>query len=148
MSVELFGFDKLFFIPKISCLKEQDLSNSFILLLFMDWSWLNNVILQCSWNALNQISSSRALMNTKKWRDMYVNWYKCWYSAVFNYNPSAHNVVSVNKAGYNTCSVPRGGSRVYNTGRDQIRLVKGLNFFICSVAGHCQSGMKIAITAI
>jgi hypothetical protein len=25
--------------------------------------------------------------------------------------------------------------------------VKGQNFFICSFAGHCQSGMKIAVNA-
>ncbi|RVW81068.1 Basic blue protein [Vitis vinifera] len=67
---------------------------------------------------------------------------------VFNYNAAAHDVVSVNKVGYNTCTVPRGASKVYHTGKDQIKLVKGQNFFICSFPGHCQSGMKIAITAM
>lgn len=68
--------------------------------------------------------------------------------AVFNYNPAAHNVVAVNKVGYNTCTTPPGASKVHQTGKDQIKLVKGQNFFICSIPGHCQSGMKIAITAI
>jgi hypothetical protein len=67
--------------------------------------------------------------------------------AVFNYSPTAHNTVAVNKAGYNTCTAPR-GAKVFKTGKDQIKLVKGQNFFICSFAGHCQSGMKIAVTAI
>ncbi|GMY05237.1 basic blue protein-like [Fagus crenata] len=66
---------------------------------------------------------------------------------VFNYSPTAHNTVAVNKAGYNTCTAPR-GAKVFQTGKDQIKLVKGQNFFICSFAGHCQSGMKIAVTAI
>ncbi|CAK9318091.1 unnamed protein product [Citrullus colocynthis] len=66
---------------------------------------------------------------------------------VFNYSPVAHNVVAVNKVGYNRCISPR-GSKVFQTGNDQIKLVKGQNFFICNLPGHCQSGMKIAITAI
>ncbi|KAA8545538.1 hypothetical protein F0562_020322 [Nyssa sinensis] len=65
---------------------------------------------------------------------------------VFNYSPSIHNVVAVNKAGYNSCKTPS-GAKVYRTGKDQIKLVKGQNFFICNFPGHCASGMKIAITA-
>lgn len=65
---------------------------------------------------------------------------------VFNYSPSVHNVVAVNKAGYDACSTPR-GSRVFKSGKDQIKLVKGQNFFICSITGHCKGGMKIAVTA-
>lgn len=65
---------------------------------------------------------------------------------VFNYSTAAHNVVAVNKAGYSSCTSPR-GAKVYTSGKDQIKLVKGQNFFICSFAGHCQSGMKIAVNA-
>ncbi|XP_059460402.1 basic blue protein-like [Corylus avellana] len=65
---------------------------------------------------------------------------------VFNYSPSAHNVVAVSKAGYDGCSTPR-GSKVYQTGKDRIKLVKGQNSFICSFTGHCQSGMKITVVA-
>lgn len=67
--------------------------------------------------------------------------------AVFNYSPAAHNVVAVNKVGYSRCITPR-GSKVFRTGKDQIKLVKGQNFFICNLPGHCQAGMKIAITAL
>ncbi|WOL11895.1 basic blue protein-like isoform X2 [Canna indica] len=66
---------------------------------------------------------------------------------VFNYSPSAHNVVAVSAAGYNGCTAPR-GSRVYKSGKDRITLARGTNYFICSFAGHCQSGMKIAVTAV
>ena len=65
---------------------------------------------------------------------------------VFNYSPQAHNVVSVNKAGYDSCTA-QAGARVFSSGKDQIKLVKGQNFFICSLPGHCGSGMKIAVTA-
>lgn len=65
---------------------------------------------------------------------------------VFKYDPKVHNTVSVNKAGYNGCTAPR-GSKVFTSGNDRIRLVKGTNYFICSFAGHCQAGMKVAVTA-
>ena len=65
---------------------------------------------------------------------------------VFNYNPAAHNVVVVDKAGYDNCRAAR-GAKVYRTGKDQIRLARGQNYFICSFAGHCQSAMKIAVNA-
>lgn len=67
--------------------------------------------------------------------------------AVFNYNPKIHNVVAVSRAGYNGCNTPK-GSKVYLTGKDRIKLVKGQNFFICNIAGHCESGMKIAVNAV
>ncbi|KAL6184210.1 PREDICTED: basic blue protein-like [Fragaria vesca subsp. vesca] len=67
---------------------------------------------------------------------------------VFNYGSAAHNVVAVNKVGYQKCSTTPGNARVYQTGNDKIRLAKGQNFFICNFPGHCQSGMQVAITAV
>ncbi|KAG5015530.1 hypothetical protein AAZX31_08G125600 [Glycine max] len=64
----------------------------------------------------------------------------------FNYSPGAHNVVAVSKAGYDSCKTPR-GAKVYRSGKDQIRLARGQNYFICNYVGHCESGMKIAINA-
>ncbi|XP_012071362.1 basic blue protein [Jatropha curcas] len=66
---------------------------------------------------------------------------------VFNYAQAAHNVVAVNKAGYTSCNPPK-GAKTYTSGKDRIKLVKGQNFFICSFPGHCQGGMKIAVTAM
>lgn len=65
---------------------------------------------------------------------------------VFNYDSTIHNVVAVNNGGYKGCTTPAGAT-VYKSGKDRIKLSKGPNFFICNVAGHCQSGMKIAAIA-
>ncbi|KAL9245114.1 hypothetical protein vseg_018802 [Gypsophila vaccaria] len=66
---------------------------------------------------------------------------------VFNYNKLLHNVVPVSKSGYNRCITSK-RSKVYKSGRDGFRLKRGVNYFICSVRGHCQLGMKIAIKAV
>ncbi|KAG6409190.1 hypothetical protein SASPL_132224 [Salvia splendens] len=66
---------------------------------------------------------------------------------VFNYNSAIHNTVPVDRAGYNSCAAPS-TAKAFQTGKDQIKLKKGLNFFICSIPGHCQSGMKIAVNAV
>ncbi|WCJ43446.1 Basic blue protein [Euphorbia peplus] len=65
---------------------------------------------------------------------------------VFNYDSTTHNVVAVNKSSYSNCSAPA-GAKLFKSGKDQIKLAKGLNFFICGIPGHCQSGMKIAVNA-
>jgi len=67
--------------------------------------------------------------------------------AVFNYRQGAHNVVAVTKEVYDKCSTPRRGSKVYRSGKDRVRLVKGQNYFMCNFPGHCGSGVKIAINA-
>ncbi|CAL5329713.1 unnamed protein product [Camellia sinensis] len=64
----------------------------------------------------------------------------------FNYGPGNHNVVVVGKADHDNCNVPN-GAKTYTSGRDQIRLAKGPNYFICGIPGHCQAGMSIAVTA-
>ncbi|KAJ7965445.1 Basic blue protein-like [Quillaja saponaria] len=66
---------------------------------------------------------------------------------IFNYDPTIHNVVAVNKNGYNSCTSPA-GAKVFKSGKDQVKLGRGQNYFICSNAGHCDSGMKIAINAV
>lgn len=65
---------------------------------------------------------------------------------VFNYDSTIHNVVAVDKAGYNNCRTPS-GAKMFRSGKDQIKLAKGANYFICNTAGHCESGMKIAVVA-
>ena len=66
--------------------------------------------------------------------------------AVFRYSPKAHNVVPVSAAGYRSCSAPR-GVRALTSGNDRVTLKRGVNYFICSFPGHCQAGMKVAVTA-
>ncbi|KAK9070660.1 hypothetical protein SSX86_011062 [Deinandra increscens subsp. villosa] len=66
---------------------------------------------------------------------------------VFNYQIGAHNVVAVDKAGYDGCRTSPRNAKVFTSGKDNIRLNKGLNNFICTLPGHCASGMKIQINA-
>uniref|UniRef100_A0A1J3GQF9 Basic blue protein n=1 Tax=Noccaea caerulescens TaxID=107243 RepID=A0A1J3GQF9_NOCCA len=85
------------------------------------------------------------------WTYNAVNWprgksFKAGDVLVFNYNPSIHNVVAVDSGGYNNCKTPA-RARTYTSGKDRITLSKGQNFFICSFPGHCESDMKIAVTA-
>ncbi|GMI87973.1 hypothetical protein HRI_002466600 [Hibiscus trionum] len=49
-------------------------------------------------------------------------------------------------ARYSSRKAPK-GAKVFRSGKDQIKLRKGKNFFICNYIGHCQAGMKIAVIA-
>ncbi|CAN6272150.1 unnamed protein product [Urochloa humidicola] len=66
---------------------------------------------------------------------------------VFNYDPTAHDVVEVDEDAYNTCMMPLGGGTPYTSGNDRVVVPAGKSFFVCSMPGHCANGMKIAITA-
>ncbi|KAJ4842311.1 hypothetical protein Tsubulata_026591 [Turnera subulata] len=64
----------------------------------------------------------------------------------FNYDPSAHDVATVDLKGYNSCSLSL-KSKTYSSGKDNIKLKKGKNYFICSIPGHCDGGLKIVVDA-
>ncbi|KAK1266684.1 hypothetical protein QJS04_geneDACA015256 [Acorus gramineus] len=66
---------------------------------------------------------------------------------LFNYASGVHNVVSVGPAGYRGCKGPVNPSGASSSGNDRFTLKKGPNYFICSVPGHCDAGMKIQINA-
>ncbi|KAL6515164.1 hypothetical protein OROHE_018796 [Orobanche hederae] len=64
------------------------------------------------------------------------------------YKDFNHTVVAVNKKGYDGCTVSPESAKVYQSGNDTIKLVKGSNYFICSIGANCKKGdMKIAVTA-
>ena len=65
---------------------------------------------------------------------------------VFKYAPGTHNVVVVDKASYDACTVP-GNAKTFTSGNDVVTLGKGPNYFICGFAQHCGFGMKIAANA-
>ncbi|KAB1207001.1 Basic blue protein [Morella rubra] len=65
---------------------------------------------------------------------------------VFNYIPLFHNLVVVDKEGYDACRAA-GDAKKFQTGKDSITLVKGGNYFICTFPFHCRLGMKIAVNA-
>ncbi|XP_059311243.1 basic blue protein-like [Lycium ferocissimum] len=63
---------------------------------------------------------------------------------VFKYPKGVHNVVIVNKANYDNCNA---SGKTLTSGNDRITLKKGDAYFICGIAGHCDGGQKIAVTA-
>ncbi|XP_058191826.1 basic blue protein-like [Rhododendron vialii] len=65
---------------------------------------------------------------------------------VFKYAAEQHNVLVVNKAGYRSCNAPANAPS-YWTGNDNIKLVKGHNYFMCGFPGHCRAGMRISVIA-
>ncbi|XP_042498204.1 basic blue protein-like [Macadamia integrifolia] len=86
------------------------------------------------------------------WTFNVVNWpkgksFRAGDTLVFKYSASSHDVVAVDRNGYNNCKTPR-GAKVYKSGNDQIKLAKGQNYFICNYPGHCESAMKIAVNAV
>lgn len=67
--------------------------------------------------------------------------------AVFNYNPSLHNLVVEGTIGYDTCTVSRSAT-IYQTGNDSIELAKvGAFDFISSLNKDCDNGMKLEVIA-
>ncbi|KAI3922571.1 hypothetical protein MKX01_006260 [Papaver californicum] len=57
---------------------------------------------------------------------------------VFKYPSGAHNSVRVSKIGYKSCKA---------TERESAKAIKGNNYFICGIPGHCSAGMKINVFA-
>ncbi|MBA0767437.1 hypothetical protein Gotri_016322 [Gossypium trilobum] len=64
----------------------------------------------------------------------------------FKYNRPNHDVAVVDKEGYESCYVAD-DAQVFETGDDLITLQQGHNYFVCGFPGHCNNGMKIAVTA-
>ncbi|KAK4588068.1 hypothetical protein RGQ29_019167 [Quercus rubra] len=62
----------------------------------------------------------------------------------FSYIRGKHNVVVVDKHGYDTCEAPSGAYE-QSSGFDHIYLKKGENYFICSKPGQCKLNMKMMI---
>ncbi len=65
----------------------------------------------------------------------------------FNYDPRLHNVFIVDKQGYDTCTDSE-GARQFQTESDNITLIKGGNYFICTFPGHYAANVKLAVNAL
>ncbi|BAF25345.1 Os09g0469300 [Oryza sativa Japonica Group] len=64
---------------------------------------------------------------------------------VFNYQARAHTVTEVSQTNFDSCN---GNSPLSNDngGSTTIRLsYPGMHYFICTIPGHCSSGMKLAV---
>ncbi|CAD6264438.1 unnamed protein product [Miscanthus lutarioriparius] len=64
---------------------------------------------------------------------------------VFNFATGAHDVVEVDKSGYDGCSTSNAANTIQN-GPATITLTSGTHYYICGFTGHCGSGMKLAVT--
>ncbi|KAF3575133.1 hypothetical protein F2Q69_00062249 [Brassica cretica] len=65
----------------------------------------------------------------------------------FQYGPS-HSVAMVNKAGFDACD-STGATQTFSGGDTKIDLTTvGTMHFICPTPGHCQGGMKLAVTVL
>ncbi|KAK2650835.1 hypothetical protein Ddye_018324 [Dipteronia dyeriana] len=57
-----------------------------------------------------------------------------------------HKVDEVNKSGYDSCSTSN-PIQSFSDGNTRINLTtSGVKYFTCPTAGHCSSGMKLAVT--
>ncbi|XP_037488856.1 basic blue protein-like [Triticum dicoccoides] len=65
---------------------------------------------------------------------------------VFNYDPTALDVVKVSASEYEACAAPS-GAKVLKSGADRVALALGPSYFICSVPAQCQAGIKMAVVA-
>lgn len=66
--------------------------------------------------------------------------------AVFNYDPSLHNVVSVDLDSYDTGTLGE-SPKIYESGNDRVVLEKGNSFFFSSKGRDCDNKMKIEVQA-
>ncbi|KAL6285910.1 hypothetical protein ACE6H2_010300 [Prunus campanulata] len=65
----------------------------------------------------------------------------------FNFTTTTHDVQEVPKASFDSCSSDNAISSAITTGPANVTLSSaGEHYFICTFAGHCQSGQKLAIT--
>ncbi|WVZ95148.1 hypothetical protein U9M48_040949 [Paspalum notatum var. saurae] len=68
---------------------------------------------------------------------------------VFKYDASAHDVVEVSQDGYSSCSAASPISAADRTGNHAVLLTGTRSrYFICSVPGHCDAGMKLQVRVV
>jgi len=64
---------------------------------------------------------------------------------VFNFATGSHDVVEVDKSGYDGCSTTNAANTIQN-GPATVNLTSGTHYYICGISGHCSGGMKLAVT--
>lgn len=67
-------------------------------------------------------------------------------SLSFEYIAGTHNVVQVDRSDYDACTVTR-PMQLYNANKVIVNLPRpGTYYYICGIKGHCDYGMKVALT--
>ena len=65
---------------------------------------------------------------------------------LFMYNKMYHNVIEVNKSGYDACTTMP-GIATYATGNDSITIKTATDYyFLCGFPTHCKIGQKVKIS--
>ncbi|CAB4303395.1 unnamed protein product [Prunus armeniaca] len=65
----------------------------------------------------------------------------------FNFTTTAHDVLQVPKASFDSCRSDNAIGSTITTGPANVTLTSaGEHYFICTLGSHCQSGQKLAIT--
>ncbi|CAL4999393.1 unnamed protein product [Urochloa decumbens] len=64
---------------------------------------------------------------------------------MFNFATGSHDVAEVDKSGYDGCS-GSSSSNTINNGPATVKLTAGTHYYICTFSGHCDGGMKLAVT--
>ncbi|KAJ7569431.1 hypothetical protein O6H91_01G077600 [Diphasiastrum complanatum] len=67
------------------------------------------------------------------------------WNLVFNYNQASHSVLQVSQPDYQACNI-NNALKSYSSGKDTVTLKDPSSYFVCGTPGHCQTGMKVAIT--
>ncbi|CAL9760473.1 unnamed protein product [Musa acuminata subsp. burmannicoides] len=66
---------------------------------------------------------------------------------VFKYVQVQHNVYQVTEETYRSCDSSTGVTRTYDSGDDRVTLGEATSYwFICTISGHCQAGMRLAVS--
>ena len=67
---------------------------------------------------------------------------------VFKFDPSKHDVYSVNGTAFKDCLAPSDAKK-FTTGNDTVVLkTPGNKWYLCSKPGHCDNGQKLSITVM
>ncbi|KAL9431281.1 hypothetical protein AB3S75_026463 [Citrus x aurantiifolia] len=98
-----------------------------------------------------EATSTFSVGDTSGWTYNIQSWtngkqFKAGDTLIFNYDASIHNVAVVDGNSYKSCR-DSPTSKSFSSGKDQIKLSKGRNYFICSIPGHCEAGLKLAVDA-
>ncbi|ERN03723.1 hypothetical protein AMTRI_Chr05g74410 [Amborella trichopoda] len=64
---------------------------------------------------------------------------------IFDFRTGSHNVIQVEKAGYESCS-STAPIRSFTEGPATVTLEAGIHYFLCGVGTHCNSGQKVTIS--
>ncbi|RLM86377.1 basic blue protein-like [Panicum miliaceum] len=89
----------------------------------------------------------RAKFNQTGWADGKT--FRVGDTLMFMYARDAHTVVEVGREDFAACNLQANLLGAWNSGNDVVQLDRpGKRWFFCSVPGHCDNGMKLAVNVV